>query len=284
MAINFNLLQAPQQGKVVANLPGQQSSGNGIGDLISGLGQFASALHKPTPAPVGTALNQLQDLSGSSAPTQTTAQNVQSAVGGNLVNPTFLPQDGHPELQAVMAGISSVESGGNYNAQSQRSKNGDRAYGKYQIMGNNIPSWSKEALGYPVTPTQFLASPELQEKVAGYQINKNLKNGYTPQDTFSIWFSGRPQKEAGNAKDIYGTTVPSYIKKANQGYLNAREQVKTASNNPRLDRPLQPPPGQNPPTIPPKLYDETVQELDKGSDYGQAKTPFGNGLNFDLLG
>ena len=43
--------------------------------------------------------------------------------------------------------IASIESGGRYNAMGPRTNKGDRAYGKYQMMGNNIPGWTRMALG-----------------------------------------------------------------------------------------------------------------------------------------
>lgn len=124
------------------------------------------------------------------------------------------------QLAAVMAGIAGVESGGAknpYKLLSISSGNGDRAHGKYQIMGNNIPSWTKAALGKSLTKQEFLNSPDAQEKTAAFIIGGYLKH-YSPQDTASMWFSGRPQSKAGNAKDAYGTSVPMYIKAFNKYY------------------------------------------------------------------
>ena len=69
-------------------------------------------------------------------------------------------------IDQLKAGISRVESGGNYLAQGpeiQRKAGTDRAYGKYQVMGANIPSWTEAALGRKLTPFEFLHSPEAQE-------------------------------------------------------------------------------------------------------------------------
>lgn len=140
-----------------------------------------------------------------------------------------LTQNPNDELPAIMSGIAHVESSGAkdpYSLQSKPSRNGDRAYGKYQIMGSNVPSWSREALGYPMTPQQFLSNPEAQEKVARYHIQKYYDKYKNPDDVYSSWFSGRPVSKAGNAKDVYGTSVPMYLKKARQGYLKAKEGSK----------------------------------------------------------
>jgi uncharacterized protein (TIGR02594 family) len=162
-----------------------------------------------------------------------TGQQVQQfAQQNNIPSPKALSQvtsETHPQLPEVMSGIAHVESGGSnnpYTLLSKPSRNGDRAYGKYQIMGNNIGPWSKEALGRTVTREEFLNNPDLQEKVASYQINKNLKQYGNPDDAFSVWFSGRPVQKAGNARDAYGTTVPQYVKKAREGMMQYTANLK----------------------------------------------------------
>ena len=95
---------------------------------------------------------------------------------------------------------------------------GDRAYGKYQIMGNNIPSWSKEVLGQSISVAQFLANPQLQDQIAAAKIGQYIKKYGTVEDAASMWFSGRPLAKAGNAKDIIGTTVPQYAKNVRSIY------------------------------------------------------------------
>lgn len=46
--------------------------------------------------------------------------------------------------------------------------------GKYQIMPGNLggknSGWDFEALGFDVTPQQFLSTPSLQEKIASYKL------------------------------------------------------------------------------------------------------------------
>jgi len=155
---------------------------------------------------------------------------------GKQIQQAVSPPDASPQLAQVMRGIAHVESQDSndpYNLVSKPSRNGDRAYGKYQIMGNNIPSWTKEALGTAMTPQQFMASPEAQEKTAAFHLNKSLQAGYSPQDTASIWFSGRPQSKAGNARDAYGTTVPQYVNKFNQGYKQG-QPTETPQQAPQM--------------------------------------------------
>lgn len=147
----------------------------------------------------------------------------------------------HPELQSTMAGIYNVETAGAknpYGSVSIPARDGSRSYGKYQISGKNIPSWTNEALGHPMTAQQFLADPKAQEQTAAFHVNRILSSGNSPQDAASIWFSGRPQRKAGNAKDTYGTTVPQYVNKFNQGYLKSKGagMGPLSENNNRLNR------------------------------------------------
>ena len=116
------------------------------------------------------------------------------------------------EVVKISQAIGQFESGGNYKAIGPKTKSGDKAYGKYQIMGNNIPSWSKEALGKSVTPQEFLNNPELQDKIAQYKMKQYFDKYGNVEDVASVWFSGRPVAKAGNDKDVLGTSVPQYIK------------------------------------------------------------------------
>ena len=202
----------------------------------------------------------------------------------------------------VMAGIAHVESGGSkdpYSLMSKQSKNGDRAYGKYQIMGNNIPSWTKTATGQSYTPEQFMANPAIQEKTAAFMMNQSLKKGYSPEDTASIWFSGRPQKKAGNSKDVYGTTVPAYVKKFQSGVNSYVAQLRQGTGQgPKNQSPIQMQqlpqtalqaqpiqklalPPQQPTDRQHSNYEDLVRALDQGRDsYSQNQ---GKGASFGIL-
>jgi hypothetical protein len=108
--------------------------------------------------------------------------------------------------------ISSVESGGRYDAIGPVTKDGNRAYGKYQVMDFNIGPWTEKHLGRRMTPQEFLASPDAQDAVFEAEFGSYVSKYGNPQDAASAWFSGRPMAQAGNSSDGY-TTVPEYVAK-----------------------------------------------------------------------
>lgn len=88
-------------------------------------------------------------------------------------------------INSFINAISSQESGGNYGAVNRHSG----ALGKYQIMPSNIPSWSRQALGRSVTPSQFLASPQIQEQVARAQLSSYYQK-YGAAGAAIAWYAG----------------------------------------------------------------------------------------------
>ncbi len=197
-------------------------------------------------------------------------------------NQPFQPsvQNSHPDLQKTMQGIAYVESRDSKNPYTLMSKptGKDRAYGKYQIMGTNIPNWTKAATGRSMTKEEFLADPAAQERTAAYIINQNLNKYGNPDDAFSVWFSGRPVNKAGKARDSYGTTVPQYIKRAREGMDKA---FGMSSNTKQPVNPY-PPSGIQPPAIPKELYEDIIRQLDGGRDdyasnRGTGQVQFNNG-------
>lgn len=108
--------------------------------------------------------------------------------------------------------IGSIESSNNYLAVTDTGK-GDAAYGYYQVLGKNIPSWTREVLGVSMTPQQFLHNDKAQDAVFRAKFGSYLAKTGNPDDAAAMWFSGRPMAEAGNAHDILGTSVPDYVRK-----------------------------------------------------------------------
>lgn len=85
--------------------------------------------------------------------------------------------------------IGQQESGGNYKSVNKSSG----ALGKYQIMPSNLAGtktgWDYQALGYDVTPAQFIASPQLQEKVASKFLSGYYQK-YGPAGAAVAWYAG----------------------------------------------------------------------------------------------
>jgi hypothetical protein len=115
---------------------------------------------------------------------------------------------------AIMHGIAGAESGGTqdpYRALGKiitnpKSKHyGTRAYGKYQVMEKNIGPWTEEALGYRMTPDEFLADPGAQEKVTRHQVENMLKEGLSPGQVAKRWI-GPGSRDLGT-----GISTEAYI-------------------------------------------------------------------------
>lgn len=117
------------------------------------------------------------------------------------------------EIDAYLRPLAKGESGGErdpYAALGPVTKKGDRAYGKYQVMGANIPSWSKEAGLGALTPEEFLANKEAQEAVARNKFGEYLSKTGSPQEAAAMWFSGPEYKKHAGARDVLGTSIPEY--------------------------------------------------------------------------
>jgi Chaperone of endosialidase len=133
---------------------------------------------------------------------------------GTAIAPTF-----DNILNVSRAAIKKIE-GGDYGITGPVTKHkvGDQMIedvplGAYGIMRSNVPSWTKEALGTEMTPEEFLANPKAQDAVFDYHFGKNLKQTSNPLDAASIWFTGKTTGEAGNVKDVLGTTNADYQNK-----------------------------------------------------------------------
>lgn len=151
-------------------------------------------------------LKRFEDLFKSIAPGR-----IDSINGSDTLFQEYEKSSSRVNVDKLAAAIGKYESGGNYKAMGPVTKSGDRAYGKYQVMGANIASWTKAALGKALTAAQFLANPKEQDAVARHKMGELLKKYGRIEDVASVWFSGKPLKKAGNARDVIGTTVPKYV-------------------------------------------------------------------------
>ncbi len=118
----------------------------------------------------------------------------------------------NPIFRQAIANIESRGSGG-YGALGPFTKKGDRAYGRYQVMGDNLPSWTKEALGRQLSPDEFLADSQAQDKVFDHFFGKSVEKYGNPLDAASVWFTGRPVSAGKSSTDILGTTGNEYVNK-----------------------------------------------------------------------
>jgi hypothetical protein len=170
--------------------------------------QLANGLNAPATGAPGPA----QDASG--APSQAQDATAGAPPTANASSP----------IDAYANAISSIESGGRYSALGPATASGDRAYGKYQVMGANIPTWTKQALGQELTPQQFIADPAAQDAVFAHRFGGYVRQTGNPQDAASMWFTGRPLAQGANAKDALGTSGQAYVNKFNAALAQAQPQ------------------------------------------------------------
>ena len=131
--------------------------------------------------------------------------------------------------------IARIESGGKYDTLGPTTYSGDRAYGKYQVMGSNVGPWTKEALGRELTPSEFLASPQAQDAVFRHKFGQYVSRYGNASDAASAWFTGGPQSSGASKSDVLGTTGSQYVDRFNaalgqpSNLLASTPQAKQAS-------------------------------------------------------
>lgn len=87
--------------------------------------------------------------------------------------------------------IAAIESGSRgYDAVSPPNRNGTIDYGKYQVNGPNVPSWTQRWYGQSLTPEQFLKNPQAQEAVYRGQFGDYVNRFGTPQRAALAWHVG----------------------------------------------------------------------------------------------
>ena len=195
---------APLQLPPLINVPKIDLSGlNQIGDAIAAYRQRAT-IADALPTMLGQQPQQPQQ--GTSLATLGQPQQPQQ------------PGAGAPSAPGnASAAIGGMESGGNYSALGPVTPSGDRAYGKYQVMGANIPQWTQDVLGHSLTPQQFLASPQAQDAVFQAKFGQ-LAQKYGPDGAARAWFAGPAGMNNPNATDQNGTTVGDYATKFQAAY------------------------------------------------------------------
>lgn len=193
--------QYPRIDQMLANLPNAFFSGfNQARER-----QLKSELGDLTKQKTQLELSKLnQDIQAQSAADQAW----QSIMGGSSGS----RQPSLGDLGGAANAIAGIESGGRYDALGPVTKTGDRAYGKYQVMGSNIPVWTEKYLGRRMTPEEFLASPEAQEAVFKGEFGR-LAAKYGPEGAARAWFAGEGGMNDPSRRDILGTSVADYSRK-----------------------------------------------------------------------
>lgn len=116
---------------------------------------------------------------------------------------------GQPTFEQFFSAISEQESNGRYNAVGVW-VNGHRAYGKYQVMDFNIPSWTKQYYGKSLTPQQFLNNPKAQEAVARGKL-QSYYNKYGARGAAAAWYSGNPNLHMSTKPQPGGPSIKGYV-------------------------------------------------------------------------
>ena len=226
-------------------------------------------------------VSQLQDPLANGADLASKAGSTPTAMG--LVGADMQKNN---QISAAVAAIGKIESGGNYAAIGPTTTSGDNAYGKYQVMGANIPAWTKEVLGVSMTPQQFLADQNAQDAVAQAKISQYAGQDGNVQSAAAQWFTGTPLANVDpNAKDILGTTVPAYLQKFNSAYqteINRIVNPPLPPENPNIagvvqnvisESPTGVVPSQSPGALDPAQQQQQQEEENKNAVSGILATP-----------
>jgi hypothetical protein len=150
------------------------------------------------------------------------ARGAAAAAGRDYPTPRSSP--GGNNMASYANAISNNESGGNYGELGPVTRTGDRAYGKYQVMGANVGPWTREVLGREMTPQEFVANPQAQDAVFNAKFGQYTQK-YGPEGAARAWFAGEGGMNDPNRRDQLGTTVSAYANKFNTGLRGTPAQA-----------------------------------------------------------
>lgn len=135
------------------------------------------------------------------------------------------------EMKKYAAAIRQIESSGNYSALGPVVKKGsyagDRAYGAYQVMGKNVGPWTKEVYGRAMTPAEFLADRDAQDRVFAAKFGQSVQKYGNAVDAASVWHSGRPLKQAAAAGATDGYTATKDYAARFSNLVQGTERIST---------------------------------------------------------
>lgn len=151
----------------------------------------------------------VQSWGGSGAP-------IGQDVAGNQVQQGTGP--GGLDFGRAQGAIKGLESAGRYDIMGVwNNAHTDRPYGAYQVMGANIPDWTKKYFGQSLTPDQFLRNPAAQDAVFNGEFGR-LAGKYGPEGAAQAWLGGSGSVGKEGRSDSLGTTVGNYGKKFMEAY------------------------------------------------------------------
>lgn len=112
-------------------------------------------------------------------------------------------------FEAFLWSLTQQESGGNYGAVGVWVR-GDRAYGRYQVMGANVGPWTAKYYGRRLTPQQFLNNRAAQDAVVRGVLGGYVKK-YGYRGAASAWYSGNPNLHMSTRSQTGGPSIKGYV-------------------------------------------------------------------------
>lgn len=109
-------------------------------------------------------------------------------------------------LDDFLNAISAQESGGSYTVVNRNTG----ALGRFQVMPGNVGPWAKRYLGITLSPSQFLRSPAMQDRLVRAVMSSYVsKYGY--RGAAAAWYSGNPALADNYNPQRYGPSIGSYV-------------------------------------------------------------------------
>lgn len=148
------------------------------------------------------------------------------------LTPAQASQQPQMPVEEWMQRIDRNESGGRkdaYTLVGERSRRGDYPYGKYQIMGENVPAWTQAYLGKKMTPEEFLADPDAQDKVARARGGEYLTK-YGPNGAAAAWFAGEKGMKDETRPNLQAH-IAEYQRRFNIPLVSRDQVAASVANN-----------------------------------------------------
>jgi hypothetical protein len=135
---------------------------------------------------------------------------------------------GGAPVDRLFNAISGQESNGNHNAVNRDSG----ALGIGQVMPANVRAWSREALGYEISPETFKSRPDLQNQIVRFKLDQYYREGLrvcggdereAVRYAAAKWYSGDGNRRNNTRAQTYGgnsyPSIASYSDRVLRRYL-----------------------------------------------------------------